>query len=33
VIAGTDADFEPAFASIAKSGAGALLISADPFFK
>jgi len=32
VIAGTDTDFEPAFASIAKSGAGTLLISADPFF-
>ena len=32
VIASTEADFEPAFASVAKSGAGALLISADPFF-
>jgi putative ABC transport system substrate-binding protein len=32
VLAGTDAELEPAFASIAKSGAGALLISADPFF-
>jgi len=32
VFAGTDADLEPAFASIAKLPAGALLISADPFF-
>ena len=32
VVAGTDADLEPAFASLAKLGAGALLISADPFF-
>jgi putative ABC transport system substrate-binding protein len=32
VMAGADADLELAFASIAKSGAGALLISADPFF-
>jgi putative ABC transport system substrate-binding protein len=32
VIASTEADFEPAFASVAKSGAGAVLISADPFF-
>jgi putative ABC transport system substrate-binding protein len=32
VIAGTDADLEPAFAGLAKLPAGALLISADPFF-
>jgi putative ABC transport system substrate-binding protein len=32
VFAGTDADLEPAFATIAKLPAGALLISADPFF-
>jgi putative ABC transport system substrate-binding protein len=32
VLAGTDADLEPAFANIAKSTVGALLISADPFF-
>jgi putative ABC transport system substrate-binding protein len=32
VMAGTDADLEPAFASLAKLGAGALLISADPLF-
>ena len=32
VWAGTDIDLEPAFASLAKLPAGALLISADPFF-
>jgi putative ABC transport system substrate-binding protein len=32
VTAGTDADLEPAFASLAELHAGALLISADPFF-
>jgi putative ABC transport system substrate-binding protein len=32
VLAGTDTELEPAFASLAKLGAGALLISADPFF-
>jgi putative ABC transport system substrate-binding protein len=32
VIAGTEADLEPAFAGVAKFGAGALLISVDPFF-
>jgi putative ABC transport system substrate-binding protein len=32
VLAGIDAELEPAFASLAKLGAGALLISADPFF-
>jgi putative ABC transport system substrate-binding protein len=32
VTASTDTDFEPAFASLAKLRAGALLISADPFF-
>ena len=31
-MAGTAADLEPAFASLAKLGAGALLINADPFF-
>jgi len=32
VLAGADTDLEPAFASLAKLPAGALLISADPFF-
>ena len=32
VMAGTDADLEPAFASLAALPTGALLISADPFF-
>jgi ABC-type uncharacterized transport system substrate-binding protein len=32
VLAGTDADLDPAFASLADLSAGALLISADPFF-
>ena len=32
VTAGTDADLEPAFTSLAKLRAGGLLISADPFF-
>jgi putative tryptophan/tyrosine transport system substrate-binding protein len=32
VTASTDTDLEPAFASLAKLHAGALLISADPFF-
>ena len=32
VMAGTDADLDPAFASLANLRAGALLISADPFF-
>jgi putative ABC transport system substrate-binding protein len=32
LLAGTDAELEPAFASLAKLGAAALLISADPFF-
>jgi putative ABC transport system substrate-binding protein len=32
VLAGTDTELEPAFAGLAKLGAGALLISADPFF-
>jgi len=32
VMAGTDADLEPAFVGLARLGADALLISADPFF-
>ena len=32
VTASADADLEPAFASVAKSGVSTLLISADPFF-
>ena len=32
VMAGTDADLEPAFAGLVSLGADALLISADPFF-
>ena len=32
VTASTDSDLEPAFASLAKLRAGALLVSADPFF-